>query len=70
MAANDLAAASKASDEPSYLFSDSDGDVQAPLANLHDLSAAAEELGMNGPNAPPPVNITFSTLERAIEYCQ
>jgi hypothetical protein len=69
MTTNNLAAASEALDKPSYLFSDSDGDVEAALANLHDLSAVAEELTTNSLNAPPLVNITFSTLDRAIEYC-
>jgi hypothetical protein len=56
--------------ETFYLFSDSDGEAEDALAALHDLSALAENLATNGPNAPPPIDHTFPNLDQALEYCQ
>jgi hypothetical protein len=70
MATNHLAGAPEASPEPFYLFSNSDGEAQEALQHLLDYSATTKNLATNSPNAPPPIDHTFTNLTQAREYCQ
>jgi len=49
---------------------DYDAQVEAALTALNDLGAQAENLATNGPNAPPPTDRTFTSLEHGVEYLQ
>jgi hypothetical protein len=55
-------------------FSESDNDydaqAEATLTALNDLGTQAEYLATNGPNAPPPTDQTFTSLEHGVEYLQ